>query len=235
MKKLVLKDHTATLESMNIRMTNPDKGPQLVADLKLTTKTDAKNLSFLSASLYDRSGVPRLSCEDEIHWGGKLEHYDLFVKHSPNSEARYHDITVRRFVSTLLPNKRAELCFTASIKLSGKKIGELSERISMPLSISLEPQPHLFDKKGIRRGKAEAKKLGMVPAKALKAVSEGKQENGKNKICPECKKPITKDDTSVQLSAMDKKSPWLHSKCFDKRANRALKKLKSKGTDGKKR
>lgn len=165
MKKLTLKDHTATLESMNIRMTNPAKGPQLVADLKLTTKTEAKNFaSFLASNLFNRKGMPRLGCEDVINWAGELEHHDFTVKHSPKSEARYYDVTLKRFSTVLFPNKQVELCFTASLKLSGKKIGELAERISMPLHFSLEPQKQLFDKKGIRRSKAEADKAAKKKA-----------------------------------------------------------------------
>lgn len=164
MKTLKLMHHAGTLECMGIRRTQMKKGPQLVADLIISTKTDAKNLAFLSAGLFSRKGVPRLGCEDEISFAGDLEHHEFAVAFTPKDETRYHDISVWRIAAILLPQKRVNLCFAVSLKLTGKKIGELAERIAMPLQFSLEPMLHLFDKKGVRRSKVEADKAAKKKA-----------------------------------------------------------------------
>lgn len=165
MKTLRLDGHSAMLEKISIRATNLKKGPrQLVADLQLTTKTDAKNCTFLPKSLYDRKGVPRLGCEDEIHWAGELEHHDFLLTLAPAKEVRYYDVSARRFSAALLPQRRVQLSFAVALKVSEKKIGELAGRLGLPLLFSLEPQTQLFDKKGVRRGSAEARKAAKKAA-----------------------------------------------------------------------
>lgn len=147
MKKLTLNEHTAMLEGIHLRMTNLGKTQQLVADLKLSLKTDAKNVTFLSRSLFDRKGGPRIGCDDEIHFATKLKNHDLIVKETPKKEQKYYGVELKKFSAVLLQNKRIELRFNTSIKLSGQKVGELSEHIMSPLTISIIPQKQLFDKK----------------------------------------------------------------------------------------
>lgn len=165
MKTLRLDRHSAVLEKLSFRATNLKKGPrQLVADLQLTTGTDAKNCTFLPKNFYDKKGMPRLGCEDEIHWAGELEHHDFLLSFAPKKDARYYDVSVRRFSTALLPQRRVQLSFAVALKVSEKKIGELAGRLGLPIIFSLEPQAHLFDKKGVRRGSAEARKAAKKKA-----------------------------------------------------------------------
>lgn len=167
MKTLRLDKHSATLEKISIRATNLKKGPrQLVADLQLITKTDAKLCAFLPKTLYDRKGSPRLGCEDEIHWAGELEHHDFLLSLAPSKDVRYYDVSARRFSAALLPQRRVQLNFAVALKVTEKKIGELAGRLGLPILFSLEPQDQLFDKKGIRRSKAEADKAAKKKAAA---------------------------------------------------------------------
>jgi hypothetical protein len=169
MKTLKLDGHSATLEKISIRAANLKKGPrQLVADLQLTTRTDAKNCAFLPKILFDKNGAPRLGCEDEILCAGEIEHHDFTLSIAPKKAVRYYDVSARRFSATLLPQRRVALSFAVALKVTERKIGELAGRLGLPIIFSLEPQAHLFDKKGIRRSKAEADKAAKAAAKKTK-------------------------------------------------------------------
>lgn len=165
MKIIKLADHSAVLEKVSFRATNLKKGPrQLVADLQLTTKTDAKNCTFIPRSLFDRKGSPKLGCEDEILCAGEVEHHDFILSLTPTREVKYFDVSARRFSATLLPQKRIQLSFAVALKVTEQKAGELVGRLGLPLNFTLEPQPQLFDKKGVRRGSAEARKAAKKKA-----------------------------------------------------------------------
>jgi len=215
MQTLTLTKIRCVLKHINVRKEgNEEDGLELANDLKfaLESRADialrALGAHDLVAALYDKDDNPLCPELDALHFGLELDDHDLLID---ANALEFRGVTLKSIVLELKgPGQEAALTFVAQIKPTPEEHAMVAEMLREEVVLSVVPPNTL---PGVARG--------------------GKIEGGKKggddiEICPECEKPFTEKDTTVQVSTKDIKSPRLHSKCLKKRGDRVVKALKKK-------
>ena len=223
MNTLTLSAIRCTLNHINVRKEgNEEDGLELANDLKFVLKTRgdvalrALGAEGLIPALYDKHDNLICPAIKALSFALEMDNHTLGIE---GNAPDFDGVKLKAFALEFSgPGPEANLTFMAQIHPSPEEQAMIVEFLREDVVLTVTPPNTL-------PGVARAGKLEDVPTKAVESVS-GKSEKGDNTICPECNKPFTEKDTSVQISTKDKKSPRLHSKCFDKRANRAVNAMK---------